>query len=115
LIQLLEQHGLNVLCASDGSTGVLMARELKPDLIVLDIQMPEMNGLDACRAIKSDPATQEIPIIFLTAHDQAEYLREGLGSGAIDFIPKDAFSNIVLLKTLDQLGVTSISNPEEEA
>ena len=110
LIHLLEQQGLGVFCARNGEDGVSLARERKPELIVLDIQMPEMNGLEACHIIKNDPATQDIPIIFLTAHGEPEMLQAGLGNGAIDFIPKDAFSDIVLLKTLHQLGV--ISDPE---
>lgn len=115
LKRLLERRGLKVLCAYDGLEGVASAREFLPDLIILDIQMPEMSGLEACNVIKRDPRTHDIPVIILTAHAQPEMLREGLGSGAIDFIPKDAFSEMVLLKTLDQLGVTSATDLEETA
>jgi CheY-like chemotaxis protein len=112
LIQLLEQQGLRVFCAPNGNDGVLLAKTRQPNLIILDIQMPGMNGLEACHIIRNDPTTRDIPIIFLTAHYKPELMQEGMGDGAIDFIPKDAFSDIVLLKTLYQLGV--ISNPEAE-
>lgn len=105
MIQLLEQRGLNVLCAPDGSSGVKLAKKSRPDLIILDIQMPGMDGLEACHIIKEDPAFQEVPVIFLTAYGEPETLRKGFSEGAIDFIPKDAFSDIVLLKTLEELDI----------
>ena len=113
MIQLLEQRGLNVLCAPDGSTGVALAKKSHPDLIILDFQMPVMDGLEACHIIKQDPAFQNIPIIFLTAHTEPEILRKGIYEGAIDFIPKDAFSDLVLLKTLEELDIISESDTED--
>lgn len=108
MIQLLEQRGLNVLCAPDGLAGVTLAKKSHPDLIILDIQMPGMDGLEACHIIKQDPAFKEVPIIFLTAHGEPETLRQGiLDEGAVDFILKDGFSDIVLLKTLEGLDIIS--------
>ncbi len=115
LRRLLERRGLKVICAADGLEGVSATREFLPDLIILDLQMPEMSGLEALNVIKGDPRTRDIPVIILTAHAQPEMLREGLGGGALDFIPKDAFSEMVLLKTLDQLGFTSETDLEEPA
>jgi CheY-like chemotaxis protein len=113
MIQLLEQRGLNVLCAPDGLAGVTMAKKFHPDLIILDIQMPVMDGLEACHIIKQDPAFQEVPIVFLTAHGEPELLRKGIDEGGIDFIPKDAYSDIVLLKTLAGLDIISDGEIEE--
>jgi len=113
LIQLLELQGLRVFCAQNGKYGISLARAYKPELIILDIRMPEMSGLEVCHIIKNDPVTRDIPIIFLSAHSEPELLQEGLGNGAIDFIPKDDFSNIVLLKTLRQLGIISDSGAGE--
>ena len=107
MIQLLEQRGLNVLCAPDGSAGVKLAKKSRPDLIILDIQMPGMDGLEACHIIKQDPAIKDVPIIFLTAISEPDALRKGIVEGAVDFIPKDAFSDMVLLKTLEQLNIIS--------
>lgn len=105
MIQLLEQHGLNVLCAPDGETGVNLAQKSQPDLIILDIQMPGMDGLETCHIIKQSPALMNVPVIFLTAYGEPEKLRKGLDEGAVDFIPKDAFSDIVLVKTLEELNM----------
>ena len=114
MIQLLEQHGLNVLCAPDGLSGVALAQKTHPDLIILDIQMPGMDGLEACHLIKQDPSFQDVPVIFLTAHDEPEKLRRGMDVGAVDFIPKDAFSDIVLVKTLEELDVISDEETEDD-
>jgi CheY-like chemotaxis protein len=105
MIQLLEQHGLNVLCAPDGEAGIILAQKSQPDLIILDIQMPGMDGLETCHVIKQSPELSSVPVIFLTAYGEPEKLRKGLDEGAIDFIPKDAFSDIVLVKTLEELNV----------
>ena len=105
LQQLLEQKGLQVLRALDGRVGVAMAERYVPDAIVLDIQMPEMDGLEACRRLKQNPHTKNIPIVILTAHGEPTMLMRGIDLGAIDFIPKDAFSDKVLLETLRQLKV----------
>ncbi len=105
LQQLLEQKGLQVLRAANGRVGVAMAERYMPDVIVLDIQMPEMDGLETCRRLQQNPQTSHIPIVMLTARTEPEVLRQGLDLGAVDFIPKDAFSDKVLLETLRQLHI----------
>jgi CheY-like chemotaxis protein len=100
---LLESAGLDVLLAHDGLTGLQMARQFHPDLIVLDVQMPGMNGFQVCQRLKSDVATENIPIIMFTRHDEQEAVVLGLQTGAVDYIPKDAFADAVLLETLRQM------------
>ncbi len=100
---LLEQVGLEVLVAHDGQTGLEMARSLQPDLVVLDVQMPGMNGFQVCQQLKRTAATAEIPIIMFTRHDEQEAVVLGLQTGAVDYIPKDAFADAVLLETLRQM------------
>ena len=102
---LLEQEGLHVLCAGDGQTGLQMAQQAHPDLIVLDVQMPEMNGFQVCRQLKATRATADIPVIMFTRHDAPEAVAMGLQSGVLDYIPKDAFADVVLLETLRQMGL----------
>ena len=63
----LEEAGFRVLAAFTGETGVARAREATPDLIVLDLRLPDTTGWDVCRTLKSDPATEQIPIVILTA------------------------------------------------
>lgn len=100
---LLEREGLEVLLAHDGKMGLRMAQEFLPSLIVLDVQMPEMNGFQVCRQLKNEPATKDIPIIMFTRHDEQEAVVLGLQTGAVDYIPKDAFADAVLLETLRQM------------
>jgi DNA-binding response OmpR family regulator len=67
---------------------IKMARQIKPDLIVLDIIMPGLSGLDACRELRSDPILKSVPILFLTALSQIEHRIEGLEAGADDYLTK---------------------------
>lgn len=101
---LLEQAGLRVLHAQDGQTGLQMANRARPDLIVLDVQMPGMNGFQVCARLKGADDTQNIPVIMLTRHDDSEAVKTGLQTGAVDYIPKDAFADAVLIETLKQMG-----------
>ncbi len=105
LLKLLEQEGLYVLNAANGRSGVSMAEEYLPDAILLDIEMPEMNGLEVCQRLKKNPRTSGIPIVMLTAHAEPTTVMRGMDLGAIDYIPKDAFSDTVLLETLRQLHI----------
>jgi DNA-binding response OmpR family regulator len=100
---LLEGVGLEVVVAYDGQTGLEMARNLQPDLVVLDVQMPGMNGFQVCQQLKRAVDTAEIPIIMFTRHDEQEAVVLGLQTGAVDYIPKDAFADAVLLETLRQM------------
>ncbi|MCX7683150.1 MAG: response regulator [Anaerolineae bacterium] len=100
---LLEEVGLEVLVAHDGQTGLEMARHTQPDLVVLDVQMPGMNGFQVCQQLKETAATADIPIIMFTRHDEQEAVVLGLQTGAVDYIPKDAFADAVLLETLRQM------------
>lgn len=101
----LEQEGLQALHASNGRIGVSMAQQYAPDVIVLDIEMPEMNGFEACRCLKTNAQTADIPIVMLTQRDDVSTLLQGIDLGAIDFIPKDIFSETTLLETLRQLHI----------
>jgi two-component system cell cycle response regulator len=84
----LEREGYRVLTANDGSEAVERAREALPDLVILDVMMPGMDGMDACRLIKADGRTHDIPVIFLSARDETEMKVNGLSLGADDYISK---------------------------
>lgn len=105
VLKLLEDRGVNILCAANGKAGVELARQTLPEAILLDVEMPGISGLEACRLLRDDTGTAKIPIILFTSHTDLETLREGLLGGAIDFIPKDAFCETVLLETLRQLHI----------
>jgi putative two-component system response regulator len=81
-----EEH--DVVVAMDGESALEAATENLPDLILLDIMMPGMNGLEVCRKLKENPETRGIPIIFLTGQAEAEDRAKGFELGAVDFITK---------------------------
>jgi putative two-component system response regulator len=85
--------------ANNGESAIRIARsEHPPDLILLDIMMPGMSGYDVCRELKADPATHNIPIIFLTAKSDAEDEKAGFDLGAVDYITKPASPPVVLAR-----------------
>jgi CheY-like chemotaxis protein len=105
LQSILVENGLEVVCAVDGAMGLRLARQIKPSLIVMDVQMPEMNGFQVAEALKASQDTADIPIIMFTRNDAPEAIQLGLKSGALDYIPKDAFATAVLLETIRQMGL----------
>jgi DNA-binding response OmpR family regulator len=106
----LEERGFRVFWARNGQDGVIQAQISLPDAIVMDIEMPGMNGFEACEKIKANFTTRHIPIIMLTALDDIAHLDRGLSVGAVDFIPKDAMSWPMLLETLANLGAPGPSS-----
>jgi len=80
--------GCEVLCANDGTEAVNLALREHPDLILLDVQMPEMDGFQVCETLKSLPETREIPVIFLTAETAPESVARAFRAGAVDYVPK---------------------------
>jgi putative two-component system response regulator len=84
----LDEPGTKLLVAKNGRSALTIVQKAQPDLVLLDIMMPEMDGYEVCRALKSDPATVHIPVIFLTAMTAAEDEAKGLELGAVDYITK---------------------------
>lgn len=84
----LRQEGYNVLKAENGADGIQMAKEHMPDLVLLDIMMPQMDGIEVCDRMREDSTLSHIPIIFLTARSDEKTEIEGLNKGADDFITK---------------------------
>lgn len=84
----LERADFEVLIAMAGDLGLAMAREKRPDLIVLDLMLPGMNGHEVCRALKGDPNTEVIPILMLTAKGEPNERVKGLELGADDYVTK---------------------------
>jgi two-component system OmpR family response regulator len=78
----------HVLQASSGSQGLALARKEQPDLVVLDVMMPDMDGYETLKRLKADEATSEIPVVFLTARAQEPEMRKGLVMGAVGYLVK---------------------------
>lgn len=84
----LKQRNWEVLLAADGEECLLRAQRERPDVILLDVRMPKMDGFTACERLKADPATRDIPVIFLTASAQEQQTQRGLSLGAIGYLHK---------------------------
>jgi CheY-like chemotaxis protein len=84
----LERRGFEVLLATDGKRGVEMAAAEKPDLILMDMNMPEMDGWEATRKIKASPGSAELPVIALTAHAMTGDRERALEAGCSDYHTK---------------------------
>jgi DNA-binding response OmpR family regulator len=102
----LESAGdLTVRVVYNGTDGLRLAHEMLPDLIVLDVVLPNMDGFQLCRRLKRHPATMNIPVIMLTEKCSAKATVSGLEAGADDYIPKDLVAFERLIDTLRELGI----------
>jgi len=110
----LANEGHQVFEANDGEVGIDKARNNNPDLILLDLMLPGIQGLDVCRIIKSDQETKEIPIIMVTALGQEEDIVKGLETGADDYITKP-FSIKVLIARVNAVLKRSIKFGEDKS
>ncbi len=97
-----EMEGYVVLIASDGVEGLERAQAERPDIVVLDVMMPKLSGLDVARALKSDPATSSIPVLLLSAKAQEADLRAGDQTGADGYLTKP-FDPLHLLQRVEDL------------
>ncbi len=103
LEKILTGRGYEVTLAKDGEIGLGLALLKKPDLIILDLHLPRMDGFEVCRRLKSDQATREIPIIMLTAaFPELEDAQKGFEMGADEYVLKP-FANDILLHNIDRL------------
>jgi DNA-binding response OmpR family regulator len=84
----LERSGYTVVRARDGEEAVELARQAKPDLAVLDVMMPKLDGFEVTRRLRADEATRRMPIILLTARAQDADLQRGFEAGADDYVRK---------------------------
>lgn len=94
-----QKSNYELISASDGKEAVDKAREKRPDLILMDIVMPRMTGLEACRVLKKDKETHKIPVILLTTRGEEQYVQEGYASGCSDYLTKPV-NDIELLDLL---------------
>ena len=101
----LTRRGFDVVMAVDGVQGVAMAKSEGPDLILMDMSLPVMNGWDATRALKTDPETQQIPVIALTAHVMTGDREKGIEAGCDDFDTKPVELSRLLGKIEALLGI----------
>ena len=94
----LEDAGYHVIEAEKGNKGIELVKKEKPDLVLLDILMPDISGFEVCEVIKTDPSTSKIPVIFLTALEEMAAKKEGFEIGADDYITKPYIIEELLLR-----------------
>lgn len=94
----LESSGYDVTTANNPNLGLQIITESKPDLILMDINMPEMTGFEACKILKSDENLADIPVIFLTARIATDDVLEGFDVGGVDYLTKPVDARILLAR-----------------
>lgn len=115
LSEALEEAGYRVLVATDGLSAVEQLRYVRPDIILLDVIMPGMDGFETCRHLKADPATGAIPIVFMTALSELDDLLRGFGEGAVDYIVKPIRHPEVLARVASHLAQSRLIRRSEWA
>ena len=99
LSTMLESEGYTVIKAENGAEAVELSRKELPALVMLDIHMPMMDGLQACKEIKSDPATRSVPVVMLTVEGSMHEIQQAISYGAKTYITKPS-SKIEILKVV---------------
>jgi DNA-binding response OmpR family regulator len=100
--------------AHNGHQGLQRAQALRPQLILLDVGLPDMDGFALCRLLKSDPLTAATPVLFLSAHNQPDDRVNGLGLGAVDFISKPFWPEEVLARVRVHLALSAQLNGKDD-
>jgi len=105
LAALLDRSNYHIEMAEDGVKGLELVKQINPDVILLDVMMPTLNGYEVCKRIRSDPQIAEVPIILITALDDREAKLDGLAAGADDFLSKpfDSLEPEIRLHTLKRV------------
>jgi len=104
LTEFLEKHGHQVSKAENGANGVALARQEKPDAVLMDVVMPVMNGFQATRQLSKDPETSAIPVIMVTTKDQETDRIWAPRQGARDFLTKPVGEEALIAKLKEVLG-----------
>jgi DNA-binding response OmpR family regulator len=101
---ILSKANYDILVAKDGQAGVETAARERPDLVLLDVVMPRMNGFEACAALKAQPETSGIPVIMVTTRGEGESVESGFSAGAADYVTKPVNGLELLTKVRSALG-----------
>lgn len=111
---LLKRNGYKFLMATNGEEAIAAAQDASPALILLDVMMPVMDGMQTCLKLKADPKTADIPIVFLTAKAEKESLVEGFAVGGVDYITKPFSSEELLARVQTHLELHRVRRELEE-
>ncbi|MCL1465690.1 response regulator [Argonema galeatum] len=114
LSDFLDEAGFEVLVARDGESAIQKVQYAKPDIILLDVMMPGIDGFETCHRLKADPSTEDIPIIFMTALSDTVDKVKGLNLGAVDYITKPFQQEEVLARVKAQLKLHNLTKIIEQ-
>jgi len=115
LLDHLGRHGFRVLVAESGASALKQVKHARPDLILLDVMMPGMDGFETCRRLKMDEETREIPVIFMTALSDTVDKVRGFGAGAVDYVTKPFQHEEVLARITTHLKLQRLQTQLQEA
>jgi adenylate cyclase len=110
----LAAHGYEVLTASDGEEALASAREHTPDLVLLDVMMPRLDGIEACRRLKADPSLAFTPVVMVTAKGEANDVVEGLEAGADEYLPKPVDHAALVARVRSMLRIKALHDTVQE-
>ena len=114
LAAVLETHGCTVLAAPSGDVALRIAARAEPDLVLLDVVMPDPDGYETCRRLKADPSTRNMPVLFISAKDESQSLVEGFAAGAVDYIAKPFQAEEVLARVSTHLSMARLASTLRE-
>ena len=115
LVDYLSEHGFELMVARDGETGLRLAREYCPDLILLDVHLPGIDGFEVCRRLKADEVTREISVLFMTSSTGTGDKLHGFEAGGLDYITKPFQQEEVLARVTTQLRSQRLTRELEAA
>ncbi len=113
--RILVQQNYEILTAADGTTGLHLAQTEKPDLVLLDVMLPGMDGLEVCRRIKGDPETRKLMVLLITGCGSLDHRVKGLESGADDYITKPFHLTELLARVRSALRIKKLTDEIEES
>jgi signal transduction histidine kinase len=108
VVESLVARGLRVFLALDGTEAVQRARRAQPELILLNVNMPGMDGFEICRQLKADARTRDIPVIFMTVADDIEHISEGFEFGGVDYVTKPVRIDEVMARIKVHLAIRAL-------
>jgi len=110
----LTANNYETITAKDGEAGLAMAREKLPDLILLDIMMPKMDGIEVCRRLKSDPAVPFMPIVMVTAKADSKDVVAGLEAGGDDYLTKPVDHSALIARVKSMLRIKALHDTVQD-
>ena len=109
VVDYLEEYGFEILIARNGLVGLNRAQQTQPDIILLDVIMPNLDGFEVCRRLKADASTADIPVIFMTALSNVEDKLKGFQLGAVDYVTKPIQQAEVLVRITNHLKISDLT------